>query len=61
MLLTFGSVAPHVAWVFFNFGWGIVYVWLGWLTFILGLLLARALFTFGLDGLRLARAFFIFG
>ena len=32
-VFTSDAIAVHSAWVFFNFGQGIVYVWLGWLTF----------------------------
>ena len=32
-LCTFRLVALRLAWVFVNFGQGVVYFWLGWFTF----------------------------
>ena len=54
-LSAFGLVALHLAWVFFNFGQGIVYFSLGWPTFGYGVV------YFWLVAVHLAGVFFNFG
>ena len=55
VLSTVGLVAVHLAWVFFNFGQGIVYLSLGWPT------CGHGLVYFWLVAVHLAWVFFNVG